>query len=435
MPGRCAVMCSLALAAAPCCGGSSERPDAPPSVDGDDVPAPTEITIRVFPDLVPSFSGRTDNASLVAFQDGDGPWVALTGTGGIYNATATGQRYAVAVACHVAAAPSSPGISFYYQSVSDATEVLANGCRTPLPTVRLTVEVPDLARDQTAEIWLGNRVSFALPGVPADIDHPKGLADLFVASSVTGNPAVLTRLYRGPTVDLQADRTIQVDINTLGLPPEVHPLTLTGLDPQDTTTVLSSHRTPRSDLQQFPLASTTVTGAPDSYITIDASMRQPDDISNVLVSVLGPPGAGSRIQRLVRVAMKTPTALALQLPPVWTAPAPTLDRSAAPRATFTIALMAPTLGISDYLASFSTSNPRRFLSAVVRQGYALGNPSMTITTPDLSSLPGWSPIMALGSGVPVNWSVMWSDRNMARETPAVDGRRNTDSAIVGQFAP
>jgi hypothetical protein len=97
--------------------------------------------------------------------------------------------------------------------------------------------------------------------------------------------------------------------------------------------------------------------------------------------------------------------------------------------------MAPTLAISDYSASFNTSSPQRFLSAIVRHGYALGSPSVTITTPDLSSLPGWSPTMALATGAPVNWSVMWSDRNMARETPAVDGRRSADSAIIGQFAP
>jgi hypothetical protein len=434
MDGRCAVIYAVALAAAPGCGGGSARPDAPPS-DTDAAPVPTPIMIRVFPDLVPSFSGRTDNASLVAFQDGDGPWVELTGAGGIYNATATGKRYAVAVGCSAPAAPSSPGVTLYYQSVSDMTEVLANGCRTPLPTVRLTVEVPDLDQDQTAEAWLGNRFSIAVPGLAADIDHPRGSADLFVRGFTTANPAGLAKLYRGPTIDLPADKTLQVNINSVGAPPEVHPLTLTGLDPQDTTFVLSSYATPRSELQQFPLDSTTATSAPDSYITIDASQRQPDDVSSVTASVTGPLVGGQRVQRIVRVAMKTPTALALQLPPVWTAPAPTLDRSAVPRATFTIVFMTPTLAISDYLASFNTSTPRRLLSAVVRQGYALGGPSVTITTPDLSSLPGWGPTMALAPGVPVNWTLLWGDRNMPRETPAVDGRRSADSAIIGQFAP
>jgi hypothetical protein len=152
---------------------------------------PTAIRIRVFPDLVPSFSGRTENASLVAFQDGDGPWLALTGTGGIYSATATGRRYAVAVGCRGPAAPSIPGVTLYYQSVSDMTEVLANGCRTALPTVRLTVEFPDLGQAQTAEVWLGNRFSIAVPGISADIDHPASSADLFVRSFATGTPSVL----------------------------------------------------------------------------------------------------------------------------------------------------------------------------------------------------------------------------------------------------
>ena len=435
MPGRSAVMFAAALAAAPCCGGSTDRPDAPPIVDGDGPPVPTAITIRVFPDRVPSFSGRTENAPLVAFQDGDGPWVALTGTGGIYNATATDRRYAVAVGCSGLAPRSLPGVTFYYQSVSDTTEVLANGCGSELPTVRLTVEVPDLGPAETAEVWLGNQFSPAPPGISADIDHPRGSADLFVRSFTTGDPAVVVaKLYRGPTIDLQDDRTMQVNINSVGLPPEVHPLTVTGVDPQDTTFVLSSYATPRSELQQFPLDTQTITGAPDSYITIARAMRQPDDISNVTASVTGPFVGFQRIQRILRVAMKTPGALALQLPPAYTAPAPRLDRVAVARATVTIVFMTPTLAVSDYSASFISSSPTRFLTAFVRPGYGLGSPSVTITTPDLSGLPGWAANMALGIG-PVNWSVLWSDRNMPRETPDVDGRRSIDSAIIGQFAP
>jgi hypothetical protein len=227
---------------------------------------------------------------------------------------------------------------------------------------------------------------------------------------------------------------MQVEINSVGLPPEVHPLTLSGVDPQDTTFVLSSYATPRSELQQFPLDTKTITGAPDSYVTVDAAMRRPDDVSNVTVSVTGPFVGFQRSQRILRVATKTPGALALQLPPAYTAPAPTLDRLAVARATFTIVFMTPTLAISDYTASFISSSPQRFLTAIVRHGYGLGSPSVTIATPDLSNLPGWAPNMALGQG-PVNWSVLWSDRNMARETPSVDGRRSADSAIIGQFAP
>jgi hypothetical protein len=43
--------------------------------------------------------------------------------------------------------------------------------------------------------------------------------------------------------------------------------------------------------------------------------------------------------------------------------------------------------------------------------------------------------MALVSTAPVSWSLQWFDRNMRRETAAVDGRLSLDSAIVGRFEP
>ena len=133
--------------------------------------------------------------------------------------------------------------------------------------------------------------------------------------------------------------------------------------------------------------------------------------------------------------MKTPIAKTLTLPPLWGVATPTMDRAAVPRATFTLPLMPSNLGTSDYLATFSNPSPPRGLSVLVTQGYALGKSSVTITTPDLSGLPGWSSSMALVPTAPVSWSLQWLDRNMRRETPAVDGRLSLDSAVVGQLAP
>lgn len=438
MVGRRPVLYAALAAAAVACGGSSARPDGSPGGDPDgEVPRPTEITIRVFPELIPSYTGRTDNASLVAFQDGDGPWTALAGTGGIYHATATGRRYGVATGCSAPAAPGIPGITVYYQSVAEGAEVLANGCRTAFATVHVSVEVQGLTSSQIGEVWLGNRFSSALAGLTAEIDHPTGSADLFVRSFDTapGGNQLPVKLYRGPTLELTTNRIMQVDLDALGAPPEIHPLTLIGLAPGDITFVNSSYATPNSEVQQFPLANQSFDGVPAQYVSIDASMRQPDDVSNILVSVTGPLVGGQRTQRLIRAAMKTPTDKTLTLPPTWAVAAPTMDRSSVPRATFTLPLMPSNLGTSDYLATFSNPSPLRSLSVYVSQGYALGNSSVTITTPDLSSLPGWSASMALLSTAPVNWSLQWLDRNMRRETPAVDGRLSLDSAILGRFEP
>jgi hypothetical protein len=447
MACRCAMSWFvLGLVCAAACGsGPSARPDAAVEVDAapdapgaPDAPAETAITIKVFPDLVPTYTGRTENAALVALQDGDGPWVALTGTGGVYGATVTGRRYAVAVGC----TGPDPSVQLYYQSVSDTAEVLADGCASTRDTVRISVDVLGMPSTESAEVWVGRGVGFAFDGQPAQIDHPKGSADLFVRSAPDQpGPPVPVKLYRGPTLNLVADLTMEVDIEKLGLPPERHAVTVVGRHPpgsvSETFRLHSSYATRHSELQ-WPLATTEFAdGEPVQFMTIDASQRQVSDVSNLTAIATGTTTDGREYMRFTRLAMRTPVAQTLQLPPIWTAGTPTMDRSAVPRAILTIPMTPPTLGHSDYFASFSTFDgvEGRVLLLRIEPGWALGASSVTITTPDLSSLPGWHPDMALQSGTPVNWTIEWYDRNMLYHVLPIDGRRIHGSIITGLLGP
>ena len=449
----CAAL-GLAVSTAPlgCGGKDSGAVDAAPMVDaraGDapgadalepDAPRNIDITIKTFPEGLPTYNGRTANAPLVAFQDGDGPWTALTGTGGVYHATATGQRYGVAVGCAV---DFQTGISLYYQSTGDTREVLADGCPTLVAMVHASVEVQGLEDDQKGEVWIGGAVGLATTGNPAEIDVPKGTVDLFVRSYVTEAGTGLhipVKLYRGPTLDLQADQTLKVDVNTLGQLPESHELSLTGLKPAgsmtETIQVHSSYATPSSQVQWPLLTKNFGTMKPDSYVTIGAAGREPDDISNLTATTDGTTTDGRTYRRYVRFAMKNPVAPTLGLPPIWTATAPTVQRAAVSRATVTLPITPETLGISDYHATLSTNDatslPHR-LTLFVRPGWAVGQPSVTITTPDLSTLSGWSASMALVSDAAVDWTLEWDDRNKPYESPPVDGRRILGSSILGQI--
>jgi len=66
-------------------------------------------------------SGQTGNAALVAFQDGDGPWQAVTGTDGVYKASVSAERYAMFVACE-RARDGAVFVALGFYAVSDGTE-------------------------------------------------------------------------------------------------------------------------------------------------------------------------------------------------------------------------------------------------------------------------------------------------------------------------
>lgn len=442
---------ALALvAAAGCSGHGAARPDAavpdPPDAAPDaaidaapDGPSGTAITIKTFPGGLPTYDNRMANAALVAFQDGDGAWVALTGTGGVYHARATGQRYGVAVGC---ATEATSGVHLYYQSVSDTTEVLADGCFEFPETVTLSIDLQGLMTGQTAEAWLGDNLGISVNGSPLAVTHPRGAADLFLRTYVVaaGRRTVLA-FVRGPTIDLAADQTTPIDLDAQGRPPESHPLTVTGLNPpgavMETSSVHSSYATPHSELQ-WPLDTTPFAAAPpDTYVTIDAALRQPGDISNLTVNAQGTTSDGRSYERYVRLAMTTPVAVTTALPAIWSATAPTLDRAGPPRATVTLPITPGALGTSDYHALLSTPTGGAFartLAVTVRPGWAAGAASVTITTPDLSSLPGWIAGMAIATDTAVDWSLEWDDRNLTYEALPSDGRKIFGTIISGQIA-
>src|SRR6185503_10071972 len=137
-----AVGFAVAGPATGCGGRDGGARDATPMSDapeldtlGIDAPLPdtpdngTAITIRTFPGVVPSPTGVTENATFIAFQDGDQPWVALTGDAGVYHVTATAQRYSVAVGC--VGTPAIVALRLYYWAVSDGTVLSIAGCSRP----------------------------------------------------------------------------------------------------------------------------------------------------------------------------------------------------------------------------------------------------------------------------------------------------------------
>lgn len=442
--GRIRSQFGLALGASvtiACSGGdgAARLPDAGipdtglPDAAMDDGPGPVEITIKTYPDGFP-YRGRTANAELVAFQDGDGPWTALTGSGGVYHARVSGQRYAVATGC---VASPAWNLSLSYQALSDTKEVHADGCNEATGLVHVKVDLQGAPAGDAIEVWFAGQRAVGSAGSLLELDVPKGMIEPFARSHPPGPETVADKEYIAPTVDLQADQTLTYDFGGLGKPFESHPLTVTGLEADETAVVNSSYATPNSQIQ-YPVLTRLFSGAPDTYVTLDATLRKPVDISNITV-IATRTDVGLDHARYVRSAFQTVEARTLALPASFAAPEPTVVDATTSRTTLTIPTAAPALVKLQYTASFSTTRSSDFatrgLALRVRPGWIGAASSVTIATPDLSGLPGWSADMGLFSGEEVSWLIERVDYNLDPDALPTDGRHILGADVSGVIAP
>jgi hypothetical protein len=431
-------LAQVVLAAAAAASGCDGNPDIP-----------KEITIRVLPDGVPSFTGETQNAALVAFSpDGVTGWTVLRGVDGVYHALATQWRYAVAVGCSkVSGSSTLPGLSLYYQSLSDATDLRVSGCGRVRDLVPITVELENVPGDMSTDLSLGNTITHVQDRKPVEVSLPRGTVDVFATSYsyVPNSPGVVpVRGYRAPQpIDLSDPYALTIDYGAQALPFETHALRVSGFDPADGFAVLSSYATPHS-LSQWSLTGhwdrESFASDPDTtFATLDPRLRQPDDISNLRVHTHSE-SEDRRYDQLVRLAMKDPVDQVVELPPRLQFAPPTLDSVLNRKAKVTIPNAPPTLVMADHAVLLYTdlggppSEPeaRRWLISV-KSGWAEGASSVTIETPDLTELRGWTSDMALHPRADVEWEFQREDRTMPYDTLPVDGRKILLSVVEGRI--
>jgi len=392
----------------------------------------TGVTIKTFAEGVPFSTGRTENAMLVAFQDGDGPWAVLSGVGGVYHANPISPRYGVAVGC----VATRSRVDVYYLAISDTRDVLATGCAGTIETARLSVDLKGVLPDELGEVWVGRAAARVQGGGAFALDAPKEVADVFARSfSQSGSGGTNNvKAYRGATLDVRSDAVLPIDM-AASRPIEFRPLTITGLGTgisDDFLSVRSTFVTKNSHVQ-WPLHATDIvnpsTTPLDSYATLDATMRQPDDVSSVLVvaTAVMPTIA---YQRVARAAFQGAGTQTVDLPDIINA-APPVREAGTPNITVTIPVVPSRLGYITYqaiLQGSATIPVDRTWTLSFRPGWAAGRESIVVTTPDLSALPGWRPEMGL-PGV-LGWNISWTDSNMPDGTPAIDGRRSIESRVT-----
>lgn len=158
--------------------------------------------------------GSTTNTTLVALQDGDGPWTELAGTAGVYTGSVHSERFGVASGCTFRGQDAFVTIAM--QTVADGTTVQVLGCRDDAPTVTLggpIVGAPTSASVSVAAGAAGSTLTF---DDSYTMQVRPGAIDL-VASLSKFDDDTAARILRKPALNVTTDTTLSLDFASDGL--------------------------------------------------------------------------------------------------------------------------------------------------------------------------------------------------------------------------
>jgi hypothetical protein len=325
------------------------------------------------------------NAKLVAVQDGDGPWTALTGTAGVYTATVHGDRYGVLTSC-VSGLYSGPSI--WYAAVSDGTALYFDDCADPGPAAAgISGAVTGAATGDAASVL---DAYFDQADVPAGMTAYT-LSTFVGAERLIAEDLVNMRPVKLATVDATvADAaTVNFDLST-GFAPVTHALSGNGIAAANLG-YRDAHGIAIIDRAASPF---------DTFRAIPA-----DKLGSGLNRLLVGDANGSSVIRY----FKDPVDQQVTLPaPPQLAQQPTATKTPYPAVHFIVPVQAGTIyDLSFSTTNNSTMNTRGFsiemTPAWIVKTYAGG--SIDYSAPDLSSLAGWTTDFQPEAGIALDWSV------------------------------
>jgi hypothetical protein len=407
---------------------------------------PPQITIKTYPGGVPIPGDPSSNATLVAFQDGDQPWRTLDGTGGIYHAVVTSERYGVAVGCGGDGVDPS-GITVVQHTVADATELALTGCAvapTSTGTVTLSGTMHGIPAGQTASITAATRRQAITATVNADGSYrltvPAGQRRQVFARTFGADTTGQTRFYVGPTLELTAADTLDIDIAADGRPIQNAALATQGVNAGDNVVVIGQALT---HLAAFQIELQSLGQAvPTSYEAIDPGQLAPGDLVAVSVQTSATTGVGNTGQHRQFFAYTTPgKPLSVALPAPLIVPVPRISQANSPLLTVSVPsdLVA---GVSDgasLIASISSTTQTplgsvlRYFSATLSRDYLASSGALTYTAPDLSALAGWQPAMVLVPGQAGIWLIGSQESKVSSTQHRSDGDVLTLTGSLGSL--
>lgn len=347
---------------------TSDADDADDATDEvtDDAPGPSEVVLT----LHDSNRDSTSNATLVAFQDGDDAWVAITGEDGVYRATATGARYGFVIICATTGATSR---TTYYATVAESSALDGASCagatatRTLTGTVRGPSTLSNPSVTTVGGSWTSNALgAYSLMTIPGTVD-------------------VLTTAHRNDGARVMArtqasGSTLDIDLTNAAIAAQ-RPLDVTGMVVGESFFAQSWIQTPAGILGLS-------NDSQPRYLELPSSLSRPGDVVVFAAGSSRMEGA----QAVSRYAKGTSPALALPAAVTFTKPDANL------------AVGLPPLGAADGISVLLVGTGITSFQYATT-GWLGAATTLTLVDPD--GVAGWQP----NWNQPVawtRWTATWS---------------------------
>lgn len=383
---------------------------------------PQEITVTTYSPESYALNGGAVRVNLVAYQDGDGEWQAMSGANGVYKASVRSKRYGVAVACtphpYYADAIQHAFVRVQHTTIDETTAIEEQVCFDPGRPRTIAITVIGDVGTGSALIESASFTTIQAPG-SISMSAPAGRFPVFGLTLPGGTSRLPVKVVRAQDVDTSIHSPVLVDL-AQAVAPVSYPLTLPPELPS--VSVTSYLRNDQGLFARMPASAA-------AYYTVPAEMFHAEDL--LRVSAFTSESETSSRTSVRYLAKAGPLQVDFGAP-IAAAP-PTFSRGAQLLPTFSFTTGRTSLPIVSYFLSAKamTDTAEVTLDASVSSGWLAGATEVTYAYPDLSALKGWLGGMALPGG-PVSWRV---DRIENTTLDFVSGRTYFRATAQGVATP
>jgi hypothetical protein len=372
------------------------------------------------------------NAEWVAFQDGNGPWKVLEGSGGTYPFQVTNKagKYGIAFVCpkptgtppYTPIPETAPALEMRLFTLADV-QVPRFGCNVPYPNRSLSNQtkvyfsgnIKGIESTESATLQLGTASSGESIQVDANNQFfqqvPQGIYNVFAAKQdkpTVGN-VNLTRRYNKVILqrdlNLNANTTRDFDFSSEGFVPDRKTVNMVGLQPGETWNIYGGLT---GSIQAFPSDITSV-----ALDAMPESLLGADGVHGVRTYTNGNRGA-DRFGRDVYKTSKTwpssvtlPAMLAIQFKAGTVTSGPSLQWDQ---------VVSSDHALQMRLVEASYSTTGEITGQHTWQAVASGrwfNAGQRFVAPDFSGLTGWKSEWGFQKTTDLGWSVGIMQGNIA----------------------
>ncbi len=370
-----------------------------------------------------------------AYQDGNGPWIQVNPTAGVYHFNITA---AIGGFAYVRK-PGNTVIAIQYMSKAQLTAGPLVFCGATTPTTKtINGTAAGLASGDFAQIWMGQGSAFVSSNGPFSMTNvADGVQDLVAyrhntTADAQGNPTPDRGLIRRDQNIANFGSVGTVDFaSNEGFDPVSATITLTGTAMGDQLSHSMNYYTGSCQVAGLYLRGGTVLPTLTAYGVPGSSQRASDFHGLSFGASTSTPGQPvTRSTRFVQQIVHAMADMTIQMPAAL--PTPTLSSPSAPYTRLQVTETIP----ADYQAGvsfqYADATNGHSVAIIASAGWTAGVP-VTYGLPDFTSTSGWDNSWAPPPGSTGSWSLSATDFLFAGGILCQEGNHTRVGSVIGSY--